>query len=439
MKSNWDQKTIYDVIARMPGSEVPDEWVLRGNHHDAWVNGAEDPVSGLIGLLEEARAFGELAKQGWKPRRSIIYCAWDGEEPGLLGSTEWVEAHADDLLRHAAAYFNSDVSGRGFFGADGSHTLEKFLSSVARDITDPEKNISVFQRAKFYEIEHAPDDEKRDEIRGREDLRIGALGDGSDYTAFIHHLGIPSADIAFGGETHGGVYHSVYDDFYWYTHFGDPDFVYGRTESQLIGTAVMRLAGADVLPFDFTDFADAVKTYLTNVQHLLKTQQDSIRERHRELQEGVYSANSDPSQPLLPPPALDIPPYFNFAPLENAVDALTRSADRYAKAIAKAKADGMNLPPAVLARVNELLMQSGPALTDPAGLPARPWFKNQIYAPGAYTGYESKPLPGVLEAMDRKNWTEAQSQVPRAAAALDRETKIIDAAAAAIEQAAPQP
>ncbi|HEX3684070.1 MAG TPA: M28 family metallopeptidase [Bryobacteraceae bacterium] len=439
IQSNWDQKTIYDVIARMPGSDVPGEWVLRGNHHDAWVNGAEDPVSGLIALLEEARAFGELAKQGWKPQRTIVYCAWDGEEPGLLGSTEWVEAHEDELLRHAVAYFNSDVSGRGFFGAEGSHTLEKFLNSVARDVNDPEKNISVLERSKLYEIQHAPNDEKRDEIRRREDLRIGALGDGSDYTAFIHHLGIASADIAFSGETHGGVYHSIYDDFYWYTHFGDPDFAYGRAESQVIGTAVMRLADASLLPFDFTDFADTVKTYLSNVEELLKTQQDSIRERDRELEEGVYSANSDPRQPLLPPPALGIPPHFNFAPLENALDGLTRSADRYAKAIAKAKADGMELPPAVVARVNELLMRSGPALTDREGLPGRPWFRNQIYAPGAYTGYESKPLPGILEAMDRKNWAEAESQIPRAAAALDRETKIIDAASAALEQAAPQP
>ncbi|MBV9760704.1 MAG: M28 family peptidase [Acidobacteriaceae bacterium] len=435
MKSNWDQKTLYDVIARMPGSERPDEWILRGNHHDAWVNGAEDPVSGLVALLEEARAFGELAKQGWKPKRTIVYCAWDGEEPGLLGSTEWVEAHEDDLLRHAVAYFNSDTNDRGFFGADGSHTLEKFLNSVARDVTDPEKNISVWERSRFYEMEHASSPEKSDEVRKREDLHIGALGDGSDYTAFIHHLGIASADIGFGGETYGGVYHSIYDDFYWYTHFGDPDFLYERADSQVIGTAVMRMADAELLPFDFTDFAETVKTFVTNVQDLLKSQQEEIRERDRELEEGVFSANSDPKYPLQPPPALAVPPYFNFAPLENSLDALTRSAARYAKAIDAAQASGMNLAPAVLARVNDLLMHSGPALTDPAGLPGRPWFKNQIYAPGAYTGYESKPLPGVLEAMDRKKWAEAESQIPRAAAALDRETKIIDAASAALEQA----
>jgi N-acetylated-alpha-linked acidic dipeptidase len=435
VRSNWDQKTLYDVIARMQGLDVPGEWVLRGNHHDAWVNGAEDPISGLVTLLEEARGFGELRKQGWKPRRTIVYCAWDGEEPGLLGSTEWVEAHEDDLLRHAVAYFNSDTNVRGYFEAEGSHTLEKFLNDVTRDVTDPEKNISVWERWRLREIETAPNQEKREEIRRRADLRIGALGDGSDYTAFLDHVGIPSVDARFGGETSGGVYHSIYDDFYWYTHFGDPTFVYARTESQVVGTAVMRLANADLLPFDFTDFADTVRQYLENVKNVVKDQQQSLRDRHRKIEEGVYSATSDPEKPLLAPVALDPPPYFNFAPLENAVDALERSGERYAKALEKVRADGLELPAAVTARVNLLMMRSGPALTDEAGLPARPWFKNQIYAPGAYTGYEAKPLPGVLEALDRKNWKEAESQVPREAEAIEREIRIIDAATAAIESA----
>lgn len=435
MLSNWDQKRLYDVIAKIQGSQFPDEWVLRGNHHDAWVNGAQDPVSGLIALLEEARSFGELVKQGWKPKRTIVYCAWDGEEPGLLGSTEWVEEHSEELLQHAVAYFNSDTNGRGYFRAEGSHVLEKFINSVARDIIDPEKDISAWERRKLYDIAHAQTPEQRDEIRKRPDLRIGALGDGSDYTAFIHHLGIASADIRFSGESSGGVYHSIYDDFYWYTHFGDPKFQYGRTESQMVGTAVMRLADAELLPFDFNGFADTVKLYLSNVQKLLKKQQDDIRERNREIEEGVFSASSDPRKPLLPPPMGEAPPHFNFAPLENAVDALTASADRFAKAISKAQSSGIALPPSIIVRVNRLLIQSGPMLTDPAGLPNRPWFKNQIYAPGAYTGYEAKPLPGVLEAMDRKNWKEAESQIPREAEALERETKVIDDAVAALQNA----
>lgn len=433
MFSNWDQKRLYNVIARIPGSDFPNEWVIRGNHHDAWVNGASDPISGLVTLLEEARSLGELAKQGWKPKRTIIFCAWDGEEPGLLGSTEWVEAHGDELVEHAVAYFNSDSNGRGYFRAEGSHVLEKFINGVARDIIDPEKDITVWERRKLYDIAHAQTPEQREEIRKRPDLRIGALGDGSDYASFIDHLGIASADIRFSGESSGGVYHSIYDDFYWFTHFGDPTFQYARTESQMMGTAVMRLADADLLPFDFTGFADTVKMYLSNVQKTLKKDQDDIHERIRELEEGVFTASSDPQRPILPPPSYEPPEHFNFAPLENALDALTASADRFAKATAKIQSTGTELPPSVVLKVNRLLIQSGPVLTDPAGLPHRPWFKNQIYAPGAYTGYEAKPLPGVLEALDRKDWSEAESQIPREAEALQRETRIIDEATAALQ------
>ena len=426
IESNWDQKTLYDVIAKIPGSDLPDQWVIRGNHHDAWVNGAEDPISGLVAELEEARTFGDLLKEGWRPRRTIIYCAWDGEEPGLLGSVEWAEAHADELIQHTVAYLNSDTNGRGYFGAEGSHSLEKFINEVARDIADPEKNISIWKRLQLHEIATAPNTEEREEARNRVDLRIGALGDGSDYTAFIHHLGIPSFDAGFGGESNGGIYHSIYDDFYWYTHFGDPAFIYARTQAQFMGSAVMRLADADLIPFDFVDFADTMKRYVSQLQKLLKTNQDDIRERDKEREEGVFEANSDPLKPLLAPPSVPVPPHFNFAPLENATENLSTSADRLAKAWSKAETAGLSIPAKKIDEINRLLMQTGPALTDSAGLPGRPWFKNQIYAPGAYTGYESKPLPGALEAMDRKNWAEAESQIPREAEALNRETVLLD-------------
>jgi N-acetylated-alpha-linked acidic dipeptidase len=310
--------------------------------------------------------------------------------------------------------------------------LEKFINDVAQDVTDPEKNISVWQRLKDHEIAHA-DNTKRAEIRSRADLRIDALGDGSDYTSFIHHLGIPSADIGFDGESHGGVYHSAYDDFYWYTHFGDPDFVYGRAESQMAGTLVMRMADADLLPFDFTGFADTVHTYLTNLQKLLKEDQENTRERNRQIEDGVFTAINDPRRPLQTPPVEAVPPYFNFAPLENATDALSASAGRLSKALAKVESNGLELPQETVKRVNQLLIESGPALTDPEGLPGRSWFKNMIYAPGAYTGYEAKPLPGALEAMDRKNWSEAESQIPREAEALKRETKLIDEITSALQ------
>ena len=434
VQSNWDQKPLYDVIARIEGARLPDQWVIRGNHHDAWVNGAEDPISGLVTELEEARAFGELRKQGWKPDRTIIYCAWDGEEPGLLGSTEWVEAHGDELLQRGVAYLNSDSNARGYFGAEGSHVLQKFINDVAREVPDPEKKMSVLERARLREVEDAKTTEAREEALKASELKIGALGDGSDYTAFINHIGIPAADIGFGGEASGGVYHSIYDDFYWYTHFGDPDFAYERAESQVMGTAVMRLADAEVLPFDFQGFAETVKKYLSNVQELLETNQTEIKQRNAEISDGVFTATSDPTKPLSPPPAAKVPPHFNFAPLQNALDELSEGAGKLAKAWSKAQANGWELPQATIARVNQLMMQSGPALTDPAGLPHRPWFKNMIYAPGAYTGYQAKPLPGVLEAMDRKDWAEAESQIPREADALRRETKIVEQITAALTE-----
>src|SRR5215831_6677959 len=231
---NWEIKPVYDVIARIPGAEAPDQWVVRGNHHDGWVNGAEDPISGQISLLEEARALGKLLKEGWKPKRTIIYCAWDGEEPMLLGSTEWAEYHGDELKQHAAIYINSDGNGRGYLQAQGSHSLEKFVNGVARDIMDPEKNISVWKRAQAGRLvgRRGGDQQERKELRSRADLRIGPLGSGSDYTAFIDHLGVASLNVGYGGEDDGGIYHSVYDDFYWYTNFADKDFVYGRALSQ---------------------------------------------------------------------------------------------------------------------------------------------------------------------------------------------------------------
>ncbi|MCL4395947.1 MAG: M28 family peptidase, partial [Chloroflexi bacterium] len=289
VKSNWGRAPLYDVIAKIPGAVFPDEWIIRGNHHDAWVNGSDDPVAGVSALLEEARAFSELMKQGWKPKRTIIYCAWDGEEEALLGSTEWAEAHADELRQHAAVYINTDANGRGYLSAQGSHSLEKFINGVARDITDPEKNISVWQRSRLARIAQSPAGQ-RQEIRQRPDWRIGALGSGSDYTVFIDHLGIASLNLGYGGEDGSGIYHSIYDDFYWYTHFSDTDFQYGRTLAQTVGTAAMRLACADVLPYDFTDFAETVNRYVDELQKLLRDMQAEIRERNREIEEGVFAA-----------------------------------------------------------------------------------------------------------------------------------------------------
>ncbi len=417
--SNWDTKPLYDVIATLPGS-APDQWVVRGNHHDAWVNGADDPIAGMAPELEEARMLGELHKQGWTPKRTIIYCAWDGEEPGLLGSVEWVETHLDDLKKHAVLYLNTDGNERGFFGAGGTQDLQPMISAVARDITDPEKNISIFDRAHLRAISHAKDADERGKVRKLSDLRVDALGDGSDYTAFQDYAGIPSLDIGFGGEDEGDQYHSIYDDFYWYTHFSDGDFVYGRALAQTAGTAIIRFADADLLPYDYTPQAEAISKYESDLEKLLKDKQDEFTERNLELQEGVFSAIADPHKTMLPPPVETVPPYMNFAPMKNSLELMKKSAERYGKALTKFRSNTAPVSPQALNKVNADLLEISRLFLNEKGLPERPWFKNQIYAPGAYTGYGAKPVAAVREYMDEKKWTEADSQIPMVGQVLEK-------------------
>jgi N-acetylated-alpha-linked acidic dipeptidase len=425
VESNWDTKKVYDVIAKIPGAIEPDIWILRGNHHDAWVNGAEDPTSGQMALLEEARALGELVKQGWKPRRTIIYAAWDGEEPMLLGSTEWAEAHADELRQHAAAYINTDGNGRGFFEAAGSHSLESFINGVTKDIIDPEKNIPVWKRSQAQAITKGSDDAKKD-ARSRADLHIGALGSGSDYTAFIDHLGIASLNLGYGGEDDGGIYHSIYDDFFWYTHFSDTTFVYGRALSQTIGTAVMRLADAEVLPLRFGNVSDTVAKYTTEIKKLLQDRKDAITEDNTRIDDGVFEAMSDPKRPTFAPPKKPVPPFLNFAPLENALAALQKSAEAYDKALTAATSDAQSLTPEQLKALNTRLIAAERILTDDAGLPRRPWYKHLIYAPGWYTGYGAKTLPGIREGIEQERYPEAEAEVARVAKAVTAQAAELD-------------
>jgi N-acetylated-alpha-linked acidic dipeptidase len=435
VKSNWDIKPIYDVIARIPGSDNPEQWVIRGNHHDAWVNGAEDPVSGMSVVMEEARALGELMKQGWKPKRTIIYCAWDGEEPGLLGSTEWVEEHDAELKQHAVVYINSDSNSRGFLFASGSHSLEHMVNSVAREVQDPERKISVLRRAQLRRIGRAQKTEDRDEARDRADLRIGALGDGSDYAPFLDHAGVASLNIGFGGESDGGIYHSIYDDFYWYTHFGDPEFLYERALAQVGGTAVMRMADADLLPFDPAGSADTIKRYVDELKTQLKEKQDKARERNKQLEEGVFTASSDPRKKDVPPPKAQIPPYLNFAPLENGSEAYSLAAKRYKQVLGKlADANPTVWDTAALKDINEQLMLTERTFTTQEGLKERPWFKHQIYAPGAYTGYGVKTIPAVREMMEEDKWQDADAGAVIAAAVLMKQASLVDSIAQELEQ-----
>lgn len=435
VKSNWDLKTINDVIVTIPGSTYPDEWIVRGNHQDGWVNGASDPISGLVAEMEELRALSELMKKGWKPKRTIIYCAWDGEEEGLLGSTEWAETHAAELKQKAVMYVNSDGNGRGYLGVEGSHSLESFINGVAKDIQDPEKKISVWKRSQLRSIVDAHSPEELKDLRTHPDLHISALGSGSDYTVFLDYLGIASLNLGYGGEGGGGVYHSIYDDFYWYTHFADTDFSYGRALSQTAGTAVIRMADADVLPFAFSNFAETVRRYRDELKQLLKSMQDRIKERNQEIAEGAFTATIDPKQPTVPPAAEAVPPYLNFAPLDNAVDALAQSSDRYEKASQKLSHSTTPLGAETVRAINSKLIESERTLTSPEGLPGRPWFKHMIYAPGLYTGYGVKTIPGVRESIEQKQWKEAETEIGRVAGVLRNESNLIDSLASDLEKA----
>lgn len=427
--SSWDRKDIYNVVVRIPGSTYPDEWILRGNHHDAWVNGAEDPTSGMVAMMEELRAFSELLKQGWRPKRTIVYCAWDAEEQGLIGSVEWAEHHASELTKKAVIYINSDSNGRGFLSMAGSHTLESFINTVAKEIMDPEKKISVWERAKARRLANATGADERKEIRERKDLRIGALGSGSDYTAFLDHLGIASLNLSYGGEEGDGIYHSIYDDFFWFTTFSDSDFVYGRALSQTAGTAVLRLAGADLLPFGFVNLAETVQRYVDELKKLLKSMREDIIERNRQIADGVFFAVDSPRRPTVSPTIEDVPPELDFGPLEKATEALLKSAQQYEDASRAVQESARHLSTRQLRTINEKLIQSERLLTDASGLPGRPWFRHVLYAPGFYTGYGVKTIPGVREAIEQKRWKEAQAEVRRVAGTLVNVARHIDLAA----------
>jgi N-acetylated-alpha-linked acidic dipeptidase len=376
LKASFDWKivTLYNVVAKIEGNTFPDEWIIRGNHHDAWVNGADDPVSGMAALLEEARAFGELLKQGWRPKRTIVFCAWDGEEQGLLGSTEWVEHHAAELRQKAVAYINSDSTSKGWVNASGSHSLEHFINDVARSVNDPQRKKSLWEALQARRSEQARSEDERNELRKRADLRIGALGSGSDYTAFLDHLGIASLNVGFGGEAGGGIYHSIYDSFAWYTRFSDTTFEYGRTLAQAAGTATLRLADAQILPFEFTNLAETISGYVDELNRLPKQNVDLML-------------------------------------LRNAAQLLSKAADSYDRALRMSVNTGAALSSTELKALNTLLYQSERLLLSDAGLPRRAWFKHQVYAPGFYTGYGVKTLPGVREALEQKNWAEAGEQV----------------------------
>jgi N-acetylated-alpha-linked acidic dipeptidase len=433
VRFDWKQVPAYDVIARLRGSELPDEWIVRGNHSDGWVNGATDPLSGLVGELAEAKALGELVKGGWHPRRTIIYAAWDGEEPGLLGSTEWVETHATELAEHAVVYLNSDSNTRGFLGMGGSHTLERFMIEVARDVQDPERKISVGERLRATQRVAAEEGGTPRRGAGSEDgeLHLGALGSGSDYTPFLQHLGIASLNIGYGGEGEYGQYHSAYDSFSHFERFQDPKEEYGVALAKTAGRIVLRFAQADVLPFDFVRFEATVGRYVKEVNDLSDRQRRAADERNQMLADHAYENAADPTQTYVPPARLEPVPHFNLSPLDNALEHVRRSAKAYQKALDAVSESATPVAAETGRTVDAALMKTERDLTGP-GLPRRPWFVHQIYAPGFYTGYGVKTLPVIREGIEQRHYDEVEAGVTAAAKSLDALATEVDRATAAL-------
>ena len=403
LRFEWKNRPLHNVVARIPGTTRPDEWIIFGNHHDAWVSGADDPISGASSLMETARGLGELLKTGWRPSRTIILALWDGEEWGLLGSTEWAEKHDAELKQKAAVYINTDGTGKGWLSAGGSHGLQQFLGEVAKDVPDPRTGKPVFEEARRRAV-LAEAEENRKAAEADPSLRIAPLGSGSDFTPFLQHLTLSALNVSFGGESPGGVYHSAYDTIKWYQTYSDTDYSYGRTLSQLTGTLILRLADAPVLPFQFTDTADTLLRYVVELEKLAADKKDSK---------------------------------VDMKPVRAAVEALKAAGQNFEKAYAsvgKANSQAL-LAKKELQQLNKLLLTSEQKLGNSDGLPRRDWFKHQIYAPGFYTGYGVKTMPQIREGLEEGRFTEAQGGVRTVSAAVNALATQVSEAAQALERA----
>ena len=409
LEFDWQIRPAHNVIAMVKGSQYPDQWVIRGNHHDAWVNGADDPISGMAALLEEAYAVGELMKTGWRPKRTMVFCGWDAEEPGLMGSTEWVEDHAKELQEKTVVYINSDGNSRGFLGAGGSHALETFVTEVARDVEDPQTKVSVLERKKAQEAARAGSVAAKKAALSNKGLKLGALGSGSDYSPFFQHLGIPSLNIGYGGEGEGGSYHSIYDSYDHYARFKDPGFAYCHALAKTTGRAALRMANADVVPFDFRSLQKTIQGYAGEVMALTDQLRETTSVENQLIAEKKYVLAADPTEVYHAPTAKEPVPYLDFSSLQNALSAFEKAASTNATAIAKQQGS---------ASLNQALYKAEQVLLSPNGLPRRAWYRHTIYAPGFYTGYGVKTLPGIREAIEQREWKEAQEQIKITAAAI---------------------
>jgi N-acetylated-alpha-linked acidic dipeptidase len=391
---DYQSRKIWDVIARIDGSPEKDRWVVMGNHRDAWVFGAVDPNSGTATMLETARAFGQLLKNGWQPRRTIILCSWDAEEYGLIGSTEWAEEHDAELQQKAVAYLNVDVAVNGpNYGASSVPSLWRLIRGATREVTDPKTGKTVYQqwqeRAREQRSETDPDYDA--------EARISPLGSGSDYTPFLQHLGIPSTDMGFGGDY--GVYHSAFDSFHWMSRFGDPDFTYHVAAAQLWGTMAMRLADAEGLQFDYRDYANAIRDYFNESMKLAKRRKLDSAIDEKAMNEAIRDFSDEAAK----------------------IDKRRRDILLYANWLGE--------PPADVSRrlrgINDVLIQVERAFIDDRGLNGRPWYKHEIYAPGIFTGYASQPLTDFRQALDDRNTTNLKEGLDRIIAALNRATEVL--------------
>jgi len=421
LEFDWSLRRAYNPVAKLKGSVYPDEWIMRGNHHDGWAQGASDPLSGMVSLMEEARAIGELVKTGWRPKRTLVYAGWDAEEPALLGSTEWVEYHRDEIREKMVVYINTDGTGVGFLNVGGSHSLEKFVNEIGREVQDPVQDVSLQNRIRARLRVGGNKDAER------EDLRIYPMGSGSDYTAFIHHAGVPALNLGFGGESSGGSYHSIFDSYDHYIRFNDGDFKYGTTLAKVNGRLVLRLSEADILPFRFVNMAENIGSFIESNKKLAEEVAKKTEKRNKLLDQKAYTISGDPKKTYLPPERLSVVPDFDFSPLEAAHKRLEASAWKYENVLGDIEKGSLSAEQK--SQVNQLLREVEQAMTRAEGLPRRDWFKNMIYAPGFYTGYGVKTLPGIREGLEERNWDEVHMYIGEVARALDRASAKINGAA----------
>jgi N-acetylated-alpha-linked acidic dipeptidase len=429
LEFNWDIVPTYNVIAKMKGSEFPDQWIMRGNHHDAWVHGAADPVSGLVVQMEEARIIAELVKTGWKPKRTIVFASWGSEEQGLIGSVEYVEDNAKELSEKLVAYINTDGNGAGFLGAGGSHTLESFFDQIAHDVKDPIQGMSAAERVQSRNL-MSNDTVDRSRAEKSSHYYLEALGSGSDYSGFFQHLGIPSMNIGYGGEFGGGSYHTNYDSYHYYTKFRDPGLHYTKALGEVTGRVVLRLANADALPFQMSNMARTVSEYADEmVSNMEKSRRDTAR-HNKLVTEGHYKAAANIREEFEVPSLKTEVPFINLSPMQNSVDRLEASAIAFDNAYNKMATNGYTLNKRDTDKLDKLMYQVESKLIRKEGLPRRPWYRHHVYAPGYYTGYGVKTLPGVREGIEEAKWQETQEQMAKLAEVLNAYSTQLDEAAA---------